>query len=419
MLEGMAMVTDLIAHYRQVEQRYLQSTTPATESRKALSNALAKLYASILTFLSRACRHYKQGKLDRIRKSILSGTPAVIDELFQRMSQQQSDVDRRLALVNRDDSTADQADRQDDAKEIKLGLEDLQYKHQELLDISHDFRNAFALARQHDQARELVNWLDDIPYYEHHDAVRRGRTIGSGRWLQERPEFQEWRSWKTSAMFWLTGTLGMGKTVLVSHVVDTLARDLAQSTDSALLAYFYISKNPTETFRTDPVKIFRCLVHQLAVASAGSVDEALLTVYESSKAAYGEPRKLTLDLCVEIITNIADKSPLFLVVDALDEMPADRLNGLLRGFSDITKNAGRQIKILVSSRNDLNTVSHLKAAQNFHLSMKPTDNHHDLDRFVRHAVQAHIDDGRLLGPQTTDSLKEEVIMVLLDRAQGM
>ena len=419
MLEGMAMVSDLIAHYRLVEQRYLQSFTPATDSREALSKALAKLYASILTFLSRACRHYKQSGAERLRKSILSGTPAAIDELFKRMSQQQSDVDRRLDLVNRDDSTANQVDRRDDAKEVKLGLEELQFKHQEMLDIASDFRDAFAHARQHDQAAELVNWLDNTPYYQHHDAAKRGRLADSGRWLEERPEFQDWWSWKASAMFWLTGTLGMGKTALVSNIIDALSRRLTQSTDSALLAYFYISKNPSETFRTDPVKILRCLVQQLAIPSASNVNEKLLTMFESSKATYGEPRKLTLDQCVEVITSLTDTLPLTLIIDALDEMPVDRLNELLRGFGEVTRNAGRQVKIFVSSRNDLNTVSHLKAAKNFHLSIKPSDNHHDIGRFVRQEVQAHIDDGALLGTDTTDRLKEEVISVLLDRAQGM
>ena len=419
MLEGIATVSDLIAHYRLVEQRYLQGLTPATESREALSKALAKLYASILTFLSRACRHYKQSAAERIRKSIFSGTPAAIDELFKRMAEQQSDVDRRLDLVNRDDNTADQVDRRDDANEVKLALDELQYKHQELLDIASGFRDAFTHAKQHDQAAELVNWLDNIPYYQHHDAAKRGRLVDSGRWLEERIEYRDWWSWKTSAMFWLTGTLGMGKTALVSNVIDTLTQGLTQSTDPALLAYFYISKNPSETFRTDPVKILRCLVQQLAVANASNVNGKLLTVYESSKATYGEPRKLTFDQCVELLTSLTDTLPLILIIDALDEMPVDHLNELLRGLGDLTKNAARQIKIFVSSRNDLNTVSHLKAAKNFHLSIKPSDNHHDIDRFVRQEVQAHIDDGALLGTSTTDPLKEEVITVLLERAQGM
>ena len=418
MLEGMAVVSDLIAHYHLVEKRYLQDLPRSTESRDALSNALAKLYASILTFLGRACRHYKQHAVERIGKSVFSGTPAAIDELFKRMSHQQNDIDRRLDLVDRDDNIVNQADRRDETENLRLALQELQHKNNELLDIASDFRDAFAHAKHHAQAAELVHWLDNIPYYQHHEVAKRGRLPDSGTWLKEKPKYKDWRAWKTSAIFWLTGTLGMGKSALISNVIDTLSHEISQRTDPDLLAYFYVSKNPSETFRADSVEIFRCLVQQLAISNASSVSEKLLSMYESSKEAYGEPRKPSLGDCVETITSLTETSPLVLVIDALDEMPVEHLNQLLQGLGKITKNAGRSVKIIVSSRNDLNVTSHLKDAENFHFSIEPSDNRHDIERFVRQEVQTHVSDGALLGAATADMLKEEIISVLLDRAQG-
>ncbi|MCJ1313661.1 hypothetical protein MMC25_007340 [Agyrium rufum] len=418
MLEGMAAVSDLTAHYRMIESRYLQTQT-VTESREALNNALTKLYASILTFLGRACRYYKQDKVERLTKSIFSGAPAAIDELFKRMSLQQDDIGRRLDLVERDDSVANHEDQRGDASEMKASLEELKNKHHALLDVAADFRESFAHAQHNVQAAELVRWLDNVPYYKHHEAASRGRLPDSGAWLRDRPDYKDWWECKTPAIFWLTGTLGMGKSAIISSFIDTLLITLAAQPLAPLLAYFYISKNPSETFRADASTIFRCLVQQLGVSSASSINDSVWNKYEGSKEAYGEARKMTTNDCVEIITSMTDTLPLYLIIDALDEMPIEQLNELLRGLKSIARNARREVKIFVSSRNDLNTTSQLKDARNYHFSINASDNRNDIERFVRQEVEMRISDGALLGPSSPDTLKDEVTTVLLERAQGM
>ena len=335
------------------------------------------------------------------------------------MSLQQQDVDRRLDLVNREDNREDQENRREETKEFSTALEEIQYRNVELLDIAGDIREAFTHAKRQVQVDELVHWLGDIPYYRHHGAAKTGRLPGSGIWLKQRPEYKDWWTWKTSAIFWLTGTLGMGKSALISNVIDTLSDEIPQRTDPDLLAYFYISKNPSETFRTDSVEIFRSLVRQLGAPNATGVNEKLLHMYERSKETYGVPRKPSISECIEIILELTNSSPLVLVIDALDEMPVGHLNELLRGIGEIIRNAARPVKLLVSSRNDLNTVSHLKDAKNFHFSIKSSDNRQDIERFVRQEVETLISNGALLGIGDADLLKEEIIDVLLKRAQGM
>ncbi|MCJ1313456.1 hypothetical protein MMC25_007134 [Agyrium rufum] len=176
------------------------------------------------------------------------------------MSLQQDDIGRRLDLVEWDENVVIHDGQRDDASEVKLDIQKLKQKQNTLLDIAADFRQNFAHVQHNVQAAKLVRWLDNVSYYRHHEAASRGRLPDSGAWLRNRMDYRDWLDYMTPAIFWLTGTLGMGKSATVSSVIDTLSDKTLGHADSDLLAYFYISKNPSETLRAEPATIYPCLL---------------------------------------------------------------------------------------------------------------------------------------------------------------
>ena len=150
------------------------------------------------------------------------------------------------------------------------------------------------------------------------------------------------------------------------------------------------------------------------------LDNSILEVYDRSREQHGDAWKLSRPEAIDAIIKLTDERPFDIIVDALDEMPSVQLNELIKGFSEIMKNAKRPIKIFVSSRDDINTVSHqLKDAKNFHLSITAEDNQVDIERFVRQKIDTQLGDGALQQVEISDEFKEKVIKLLLDKAQGM
>jgi hypothetical protein len=52
---------------------------------------------------------------------------------------------------------------------------------------------------------EILSWVSKTPYEKHYKAAREGLLVDSGRWLFEKPEFEKWRQFDGSRMFWLSG----------------------------------------------------------------------------------------------------------------------------------------------------------------------------------------------------------------------
>lgn len=67
-VEGLAEIAELICRYAVMESLYNQTTSKADEG---LKRAMVKLYASILGYLSKANRYFKQGTAKRMIKSIV------------------------------------------------------------------------------------------------------------------------------------------------------------------------------------------------------------------------------------------------------------------------------------------------------------------------------------------------------------
>lgn len=56
-----------------------------------------------------------------------------------------------------------------------------------------------------DQRRQILNWLSTVDFPAHHENARGLRFDGSGEWLFEKPDFQDWIEMECSSVMWLSG----------------------------------------------------------------------------------------------------------------------------------------------------------------------------------------------------------------------
>ena len=68
-------------------------------------------------------------------------------------------------------------------------------------------------------------------------------------------------------------------------------------------------------------------------------------------------KKLTVEDCIRLIVELANSHPLTIILDALDECEEDTRYELLEARDEIISKSREVVKILVSSRDDIDIVS--------------------------------------------------------------
>lgn len=86
--------------------------------------------------------------------------------------------------------------------------------------------------------RQQLNLLSMVDYGGHHRKLQKLRHHGTGTWLTEVQNFSSWQESGDSGCFCCFGIPGSGKTILVSHTIDSMSSSY-QEVVSAIYYYYY------------------------------------------------------------------------------------------------------------------------------------------------------------------------------------
>jgi Cdc6-like AAA superfamily ATPase len=175
------------------------------------------------------------------------------------------------------------------------------------------------------ERRAVLDWLTLTDYSTHQsDSINR-RQEGTGLWLLNSTEFQEWVNHSKKTLF-CPGIPGAGKTIMSSIVVDHLNTKF-ESDAGVGLAYIYCSYQSQQ--KQEPEDLLMSLLKQLTQGRL-SVPESVKSLYEYHKNQQVRPS------CNEIVKTLHSTinlySRVFVIIDALDEYHIsnnERLNRLL------------------------------------------------------------------------------------------
>jgi hypothetical protein len=94
-------------------------------------------------------------------------------------------------------------------------------------------------AKDSEELAKILRWLSAPDPSANHAQAREQHEDGTGDWLFESQEYQDWVS-GSSPLFWLHGKAGCCRTILCSTIIEDVRRRISGQ-DSVVLAYLYFS----------------------------------------------------------------------------------------------------------------------------------------------------------------------------------
>lgn len=431
MAEGLELVSSQITRCNLYEQLYLSRAAAVASE---LELALLRLYTTILVYLAGARRYYAKGTLRRLGASVTDTSDSVQASLA-RIAVERDEVERCTRLfdseLSRDTSTGvNRIQASVDGLAAELNSQEVKYQalrtiltslEQPILRAGNQLSDLH-VNLQKEKRRQILSWLSNVRYREHHRSSFAAVMPGSCSWLQQKSEYIDWKSSSSSSILWVHGIPGSGKSTLMSTIIQSLLDSKTHSIATSAVAYFYCARDAAEPQRADPDQVMRAVLKQLACFDASQpVHPAVLREYDKRQRDADEdgldPLQLSLRDCVDLVLEITDQLPVVIVLDALDECNQLRRHELLQALRNIVQNSTNLVKVMVSSRDDADIVCRLNNVPNVYIGSD--DNGDDVNRYIDTELEKAISEQRLLKGRVPEGLRMLILRTLKERASGM
>ncbi|USP77485.1 hypothetical protein yc1106_04759 [Curvularia clavata] len=197
---------------------------------------------------------------------------------------------------------------------------------------------------------KLERCLEDMRSTDPRDDKRRiedtkgGLVTDSYRWVLGNTEFRQWHEDQHSRLLWVKGDPGKGKTMLLCGIIDEL-QNLPRCT---LVSYFFCQA--TDSRINSATAILRGLLYMLIVQEPSLVAHVREKHAHAGGSLFNDANAwiALTEIFFHIVQN-ASVSPIYLIIDALDECISDQPK-LLKFIADQSSVSSR-VKWILSSRN--------------------------------------------------------------------
>lgn len=310
-----------------------------------LHKAMIKVYAVILKFCTEASRLFvnelgkKKASVMGLGKSAWESFEPKFGDIDTEFGSRLEDVKLAIGLwrdraINRQQGLFD-----DIASHTKL-LEQKQLETQR----SKQFLRIYQFPVSNWLSTEKENWerlLDRLIWTSSFDEIQEERFLklveGTGQWLIDLDELQNWRAKPTSSLLWVHGKNGSGKSHLACRVIKDLrisceaSRGAAQS-DKDLVALAYVYCSSLIDGDSDLKRLLGSIFKQLLEQVPAAVEIPLL--YERLGNKHEPPTIGNIKNGIRILADWFSQT--FLVIDGFDEY----------SWSERTVKDARQIKVI-------------------------------------------------------------------------
>jgi hypothetical protein len=258
-IEGLTDICYMVNFYAIVEDRYL-SVKPLEPAAIGLRNALIRMYAPVLQYLSNAKKFLdEESTLKRILKSAFA-VEEFVDNAFADINKRRLDVDRYTSTCLAGyQSRATSAQCQEQITRLAM-LEASLIQPINRMDIT---LTIIEDSLQRAERVKILTWLSKEPHIQHQMNAWKGFNPGTGQRLLADENYLKWQRTSTSSILWLHGRIGSGKTKLMSLAVQCAKYGYAHRVHPQP-AFFYCSRDPTKKTRSDPEVVLASITRQLS-----------------------------------------------------------------------------------------------------------------------------------------------------------
>ncbi|KAI0119661.1 hypothetical protein F4814DRAFT_458849 [Daldinia grandis] len=241
----------------------------------------------------------------------------------------------------------------------------------------------------------------------HEKVTTDWKSTGTCEWLLRKPEFQRWVELNEPHTFiWIHGFQGCGKTTLISRVIERIRDEwLTEANPDAIhLLYFYIGYGDDEQNQ----QLYKTMLMTFCEQVLDGEDARSSDVY-GSRPCDEIQHKLNRLLATA-------QRDVFIIIDALDQLPQEDRRKLLRGLNDLIQERKKEknefrLAVIISSR-DCTGYDKLREHHISQVQIKPSDNADDIQKYLEMKLDSDLFEDR-------PDLRERVLYELVDKADGM
>ena len=249
------------------------------------------------------------------------------------------------------------------------------------------------------ERRAVADWLTLIDYStQQSDSINR-RQEGTGLWLLNSTEFQEWVNHSKKTLF-CPGIPGAGKTIMSSIVVDHLNTNFGNDAGVGI-AYIYCSYQSQQ--KQEPEDLLMSLLKQLTQRRP-SVPENVKSLYKHHKDKQTRPS--FNEIVKTLHSTIQLYSRVFIIIDALDEYHASNNEGLNRLLSEVFSIQDQtEVNLFATSRSISEVTSQFDGC--ICKEIRAQDN--DILRYVNGRIPKLLRSHISKYPQVQDTIRSDIL----------
>ncbi|KAJ6035890.1 NACHT nucleoside triphosphatase [Penicillium herquei] len=387
-------VVQVVFHCQVYESVYNRDQLPE-HMLQALHDALIAVYKAVLELLLCAKHSLSQSTLKQFMRSILSPS----DGLFSSVESEEAKL-REIVQS---------CDLQRSADVDRMLLKELHVIQAPIARI--DFRIEACFQKMDKmESLALLEWISNEPFTTYHESIKEKRTKNTGEWFLQHQDFRQWEDSSSSAVLWLRGLAGVGKSYLASKVIDHVKDTLSQGKNHEGFAFYYCSRNNDR--RREPLSVLRSFVRQLPTTSNDpySIQKSLQEICESRRLAGAN---LDMATCKGILLESLNLFPkTTLVLDALDECDSATRGVLVTFLDGLLSAAENPVKVFVVSRPDEDIRNQFLARPN--IEIQADNNHADIKMYLNARILELAQSNRILL-----GWKNQITTRLLENCDGM
>ncbi|KAK6526134.1 hypothetical protein TWF281_011170 [Arthrobotrys megalospora] len=368
-----------------------------------LQDAILAFYAIIVGFCAKAFIFLRQSGLKQFAKSIWKPFKAQFADVEGQLEDQRRVIDDEVLIAS--ETAAHEA-----AQSALIYQKD-GYSHRKFEVEQWAGNKKWQLQQDFEAKRRKLNRiLEKISNFDHTRSFlnsRDRRHPDTGKWFFVLPDFVDWDETPDSAVLWYHGIPGSGKSILATSVIDHLYNK--HRSTKACIVYFFCDFHTPETLRYRA--ILSSLLKQIVIMNGMLSDRQ----QEKLEAAYLESMyPPDISQIGDLLISFAKKlGRLYITIDGIDECPTDDMLDILGFCKRLLAKKPKDLKIILSSRPDIDVPRSLKISYN--VSLSTAMHRPDLEAYIQSELETKCSNLDLYPAK----VKEEVKQALLKGADGM
>ena len=214
--------------------------------------------------------------------------------------------------------------------------------------------------------------LSTIDHTKPWKQAAKQRVTSTAEWLLQEPLFRQWKDSPDTAIFWCSGTMGVGKTVLMSNVVTQLN---ASRKTNDIISYYFCRGDDALTLSSR--SIIGSLARQLLEQEIDHAeDDSLRDLHKNSCG-------LNTDEVVDfILAHLEDDKSYYLVLDGLDECDNSQIIEVARSVTQICNVRPTGFRIICAGRPELEEQLFRVTKPKYKLSVTERKIKADMDHYI-------------------------------------